>query len=306
MDAFADLLRGVRANGSVFGHSILSPPWSLRFVDGAPLTLCALLQGEGWIVTEAQPPRRLTVGETVVVRGPRPFLFVDEPGSRAPVLDCGEHCSYPADGGARHRLGWRACGDPGGSTTLIVGAYPVRGDVGGRLLRALPPVLGVSEDGDTAAVSERIAAEVELDRPGQQVVLDRLLDWMLICTLRAWFDHPDTHAPAWYTALADPIVGEALRLMHDEPARPWTVAQLASRVGVSRAAFARRFTTVVGQPPLAYLTRWRMTIAADLLVEADTTVADVARRVGYADAFNFSAAFKRVKGVSPSVHRSRR
>lgn len=304
MDAFADLLRGVRANGSVFGHTILSPPWSLRFVDGAPLTLCALLQGEGWIITETQAPQRLTVGEVVVVRGPRPFLFVDDPATNASAgIDCGEHCAIPENGGTVHHLGW-TCGDPDGSTTLIVGAYPVRGDVGRRLLKALPPVLAVTEDGDTAAVSEYIAAEVAADRPGQQVVLDRLLDWMLVCALRAWFDRPETSAPAWYTALSDPIVGEALRLMHDDPARPWTVAQLASRSGVSRSAFARRFTTLVGEPPLAYLTQWRMTIASDLLIEPDTTIADVAKRVGFADAFSFSAAFKRVKGMSPSKHRS--
>jgi AraC-like DNA-binding protein len=307
MDAFADLLRGVRANGSVFGQSVLSPPWSLRFVDGAPLTLLALLKGEGWIIPEGQAPQRITVGETVVVRGPRPFTFVDQPDTTAPSADCGEHCSVPENGGTVHRLGWNCAdpeADPDGSTTLIVGAYPVRGDIGGRLLEALPQVLTVTEDGDTAAVSEYIAAEVAVDRPGHQVVLDRLLDWLLVCTLRAWFDRAETTAPAWYTAMGDPLVGETLRLMHDDPARPWTVAQLAARVGVSRSAFARRFTTLVGQPPLAYLTHWRMTIAADLLVEQEATIADVARRVGYADAFNFSAAFKRVKGMSPSNHRA--
>ena len=299
MDAFADLLRGIRASGSLFGQSVLSPPWRLRFVDGAPLTLCTLLQGEGWIVPDGAAPERITAGDTVVVRGPRQFLFVDEPGTTAPVVDCGEHCAS-----STNYLGWQTCGDTGGSTTLIVGAYPVRGDVGRQLLRALPPVLVVRDDSGTTAVGECIAAEVATDRPGQQVVLDRLLDWMLVCTLRAWFDRPAGGAPAWYTALGDPTVGEALRLMHDDPARQWTVAQLAAKAGVSRSGFARRFTTLVGQPPLTYLTWWRMTIAADLLVEQDATVADVAKQVGYADAFNFSTAFKRVKGVSPSSHRA--
>lgn len=307
MDAFADLLRGVRANGSVFGHQVLSPPWSLRFVDGAPLTLCALLEGAGWIIPDGQAPQRITVGETVIVRGPLPFTFVDDPGTTAPTLDCGEHCALPENGGTVHHLGWQCAdpsADPDGSTTLIVGAYPVRGDIGKRLLDALPQVLAVTDDEATAAVCEYVAAEVADDRPGHQIVLDRLLDWMLVCTLRAWFGRAETTAPAWYTAMSDPLVGETLRLMHDDPSRPWTVAQLAARVGVSRSAFARRFTTLVGQPPLAYLTHWRMTIAADLLVEPEATVADVARRVGYADAFNFSAAFKRVKGMSPSNHRA--
>jgi hypothetical protein len=93
VDAFADLMRGVRANGSVFGQSILSPPWSLRFIDGAPLTLCALLRGEGWIVPEGHAPQRITVGDAVIVRGPLPFSFVDDPATEAPVVhDCGEHC----------------------------------------------------------------------------------------------------------------------------------------------------------------------------------------------------------------------
>jgi AraC-like DNA-binding protein len=100
------------------------------------------------------------------------------------------------------------------------------------------------------------------------------------------------------------VVGHALRLLHDEPAAPWTVAALADRSGVSRSTLAKRFAELVGEPPLTYLTRWRMTLAADLLVEREAaTVADVARTVGYSDPFGFSAAFKRVRGVNPSEFR---
>jgi AraC-like DNA-binding protein len=94
-----------------------------------------------------------------------------------------------------------------------------------------------------------------------------------------------------------------LRLLHEDPARRWTVAELAAAAGVSRATFAARFSALVGEPPLGYLTTWRMTLAADLLRDAEATVAAVAREVGYTDAFAFSAAFKRVRGVSPSVWR---
>ncbi|GFM16504.1 AraC family transcriptional regulator [Mycobacterium sp. PO1] len=135
-------------------------------------------------------------------------------------------------------------------------------------------------------------------------MLDRLLDWMMVCTLREWFDRPGGHPPAWWAAQRDSVVGRALQLLHAEPAAPWTVATLADRVGVSRATLAKRFTTLVGEPPLTYLTRWRMTLAADLLVEQpSSTVADVAAAVGYSDPFGFSAAFKRVRRVNPSEFR---
>ncbi|MFE4534511.1 AraC family transcriptional regulator [Streptomyces scopuliridis] len=308
MDVFSDLIRGVRAHGSLFGSSTLSPPWALHFVDGAPLTLCIVLTGAGWIVPEHRPPEPLRARETLIVRGPATFTFVDEVGTRAEPVACGEHCATPEQGGTRHRLGWHdSGGDAGGgrgATTLIVGAYPVRGEISRRLLDALPVVLRADAGGTADAVLDHLAAETGMDTPGQQVVLDRLLDWMLVCTLREWFDRPGGKPPAWWAAQRDPVVGHALRLLHAEPAAPWTVGALAGRTGVSRSTLAKRFADLVGEPPLTYLTRWRMTLAADLLVErADATVADVARTVGYSDPFGFSAAFKRVRGANPSEFR---
>jgi transcriptional regulator GlxA family with amidase domain len=153
-------------------------------------------------------------------------------------------------------------------------------------------------------VVEIVAEEVARDRPGQQLVLDRLLDLMLVSALRSWFDNPDADAPAWCRALDDPVVGAALRLLHDAPAHPWTVAELASKVGVSRAALARRFTALVGEPPMSYLTGWRIDSAANLLRETDHTVGTIARKVGYANAFALSVAFKRLRGTRPSDHRN--
>ncbi|MCC4317904.1 AraC family transcriptional regulator [Streptomyces malaysiensis] len=334
MDAFSDLIRGVRAHGSLFGASTLSPPWALHFVDGAPLTLCTVLSGAGWIVPEHRPPEPLRARETIVVRGPATFTFVDEVGTRAEPIACGEHCATPEQGGTRHRRGWNDpgeddcggdagdaggvgyagdaggagyagdAGDGRGATTLIVGAYPVRGEISRRLLDALPVVLRVESGGTADAVLDHLAAEVSVDTPGQQVVLDRLLDWMLVCTLREWFDRPGGEPPAWWAAQRDPVVGDALRLLHAEPAAPWTVAALADHTGVSRSTLAKRFADLVGEPPLTYLTRWRMTLAADLLVERQAaTVADIARTVGYSDPFGFSAAFKRVRGINPSEFR---
>ncbi|MFE2749668.1 AraC family transcriptional regulator [Streptomyces scopuliridis] len=308
MDVFSDLIRGVRAHGSLFGSSTLSPPWALHFVDGAPLTLCTVFTGAGWIVPEHRPPEPLRARETIVVRGPATFAFVDEIGTRAEPIAYGEHCATPERGGTRHRRGWNDCGgdagDGRGAATLIVGAYPVGGEISRRLLDALPVVLRVDAGGTADPVLDHLAAEVAVDTPGQRVVRDRLLDWMLVCTLREWFDRPGGEPPAWWAAQRDPVVGDALRLLHAEPAAPWTVSSLADRTGVSRSTLAKRFADLVGEPPLTYLTRWRMTLAADLLAEREAaTVAEIARAVGYSDPFAFSAAFKWIRGVSPSEFR---
>ncbi|WP_206788589.1 AraC family transcriptional regulator [Amycolatopsis sp. MtRt-6] len=297
-----DLFRGVRAHGSLFGSSALSPPFSLHFVDGAPLTLCTVLSGGGWIVPEHGDPEPLRAYDTVVVRGPGTFRFVDEIGTGAEPVACGEYCAAPELGGTRYRRGWRD--DGAGPTTLIVGAYPAGGEVSRPLLDALPVVLRVDGGGTGDAVLDHLAAEVAADTPGQQVVLDRLLDWMLVCTLRAWFDRPGGEPPAWWTAQRDPVAGPALRLLHDDPAAPWTVAALAARAGVSRSTLAKRFAPHGGPPPHTKQNRRRMALAADLLAgRPAVTVSEVARSVGYADAFGFSAAFKRIRGVTPSEYR---
>ncbi len=196
----------------------------------------------------------------------------------------------------------RRAGD--GRTVLLTGTYPVRGAVGRRLLDALPALVVVPRDSWDSPLVPLLATEIVKDDPGQEAVLDRLLDLLLIAALREWFDRPGAAAPAWYRAYADPVVGRALRMLHHDPARPWTVASLAAGVGISRAALARRFTGLVGEPPMSYLTGWRLALAADLLREPGATVGAVARRVGYGSSFALSAAFKRRYGTSPRQHRS--
>jgi AraC-like DNA-binding protein len=114
---------------------------------------------------------------------------------------------------------------------------------------------------------------------------------------------PRGRGPAWYRALADPVVGGLLRLLQDDPAHPWTVAALAAKAGVPGAALARRFTALVGEPPMTYLTGRRLALAADRLRDSEDTLDTVARRVGYGSAFALSTAFKRVYGVSPVEYR---
>jgi AraC-like DNA-binding protein len=189
-------------------------------------------------------------------------------------------------------------GDAGAA--LLVCGYRSRGG-GVRLTSALPPSAVVPPDGEDCIVLLEL-----LDRgcDGPAVVADRLLDWLLTCTLSAWFAMREPERPGWFAALADPVVGPALEAMHADPARPWTVAELAARGGSGRAAFAKRFRDLTGSAPLAYLRSWRMTLAAEYLVDPEVTVGAVARRVGYSDAFTFSAAFKRERGVAPSTVRA--
>lgn len=299
MDALSTLLRGVRADGVLLSRPAPRPPWGMQVESRSSLMLCSPLRGRGWLMLPGQEePLLLRAGDTAVVRGPLAFTFTDAPEPQD-EWPCSEVCR---PGPQTVTLADQSEAQEA-STSLLVVEFPVGGEVGRRLLDALPPVLVVPADPSCEATLEVIGAEVAAERPGQQVVLERLLEWVLVCTLRAWFDAEGREAPAWYVALADPVVGPALRAMHGDHARSWTVAALARTARVSRAALAKRFTELVGEPPLTYLTGWRMAVAADLLVEPGATVGEVARRVGYADQFGFSAAFKRTRGVSPSAFR---
>ncbi|MER7048675.1 AraC family transcriptional regulator [Streptomyces jumonjinensis] len=209
-----------------------------------------------------------------------------------------------ASGASASGSGGPGGGSGGGSDLLITAGYRVGGELCAPLLDALPAIAVVRPEPGLASLLDLIAAEVEHDEPGQQVVLDRFLDLLLVRVLRSWFARSDTTPPTGYRALADPDIGHVLRRLHEDPARPWTVASLADEAGMSRTVFARRFSALVGKPPLTYLTDWRMTLAADRLRAPGATITAVARGVGYADGFAFSAAFKRVRGISPSAHRA--
>ena len=201
-------------------------------------------------------------------------------------------------------LGVRTWGNSAdGADRSIICAYEGHSEVSARLLDALPSVLVLrGNDWDTPLI-ELLADEAGRDGPGQEAYLDRLLDVLLIAVLRTWFDREE-NAPPWWHAEQDPVVGQALRLIYNNPAHPWTVANLAAAVGSSRAVFARRFTELVGEPPIAFLTGWRLALAADLLRSSKATIAAVAKQVGYATPFALSSAFKRAYGVSPNTHRA--
>jgi AraC-like DNA-binding protein len=287
---------------------VLEPPWSVRIQDQAPLSLVAIVEGEAWALPERAAAARLRPGDIVVMRGPDPYVFAGDPATPPQVvIHPGERCTTPdgQDLAQAMHLGVRTWGSSlDGSLKMLVGTYHMRGEVSRRLLGVLPPMLVLPGDAWDSPLVALLGSEMAKDEPGQEVVLDRLLDLLLIAVLRTWFARPDAAAPAWYRAYSHPVVGRALRLIHNNPAHPWTVAALAAETGVSRAALARQFTELVGEPPMSYVTSWRLALAADLLRERDTTIGAVARQVGYGSAFALSAAFKRVRGVSPQEHRT--
>ncbi|MBD0746637.1 AraC family transcriptional regulator [Streptomyces sp. CBMA152] len=311
MDVLSDLLHRARARNAQIRQLIQRPPWSMTFADAPPLTVVATLGGHASVRLDDDPqatPVRLAAGDIALISGTNRYTIADAPETPPQVvIRSGRKHVIDSATAARQNLAPRTYGDGlPGATTLLRGAYELRGDVGERLLDILPPLAVVPTGPRTRAALDLLAAEVAHEEPGQDAILNRLLDLVLVLALRAWCARPQAELPSWYGALSTPAVGDALRLLHEDPAHRWTVAELAARVGQSRAAFAARFTGVVGEPPLTYLTGWRMALAADLLRDTEETVAAVAREVGYTDAFAFSVAFKRACGVSPSDWRRKR
>ncbi|MFI6519421.1 cupin domain-containing protein [Spirillospora sp. NPDC050679] len=308
MDALADLLDGPRARGAFLLRASMNPPWSVRIQDRAPLCLLAMVREGSWVTYDDGERFRVGEGDVAIIRGPEPYVAADDPATRAQVvIHPGQRCTTP-DGTSLSEamdLGVRSWGtDPDGSTVMLVGAYQLRGAVTHRLLAALPRLVVVPRGSWDSPLVPLLGQEIVKDEPGQEVVLDRLLDLLLIAVLRAWFARPEAEAPGWYRAHGDPVVGPALRLLHDDPAHGWTVAALAAKVGVSRTALAQRFTRQLGEPPMTYLTNLRLAQAADMLRETDATLEAIARRVGYGTAFALSTAFKREHGVSPQDYRA--
>ncbi|MEU0340366.1 AraC family transcriptional regulator [Streptomyces bobili] len=306
VDPLSALLSGIRAEGSVVSHAVLEAPWTIRFADGAPLTMVSVLRGGGTLLLPDGTEKAVGVGDTAIVRGPDPFHLADRPSScNRPHAEYEIACfTEDAACTAQDLGGIRWGNDPDGATALIVGAYRASGHRHQRLLRALPPVLVINEGTEVCAWLETAAADAALRSAGSQALMDRLLDWALVCTLRTWFEQAGPDAPDWYRGLAEPILAPALQAFHARPSKTWTVAALAAESGVSRALFAKRFTEVMGRPPLTYLTECRMDEAEALLSDTDFAIAQIAESVGYADAFGFSAAFKRHRGLSPSVFRA--
>jgi AraC-like DNA-binding protein len=320
VDVLGDVLNGVRARSASFCRVELHPPWALRIADRAPLALVSTVRGEAWVVPDDEAPIRMRRGAVALIKGPDPYTVADDPGTPAQIVVGAGNSLHGVDGQPLSDDALSANGgEPHRATIVASGTYQVSGDIGRRLLDVLPRMLVVPANSPTpeprpsptttsatvpGAGLRLLADEIGARAPAQQVMLDRLLDVALIETLRAWFASPGASPPGWYAAHADSIVGPALQLLHSATDHPWTLDALARTVGASRATLARRFSAVVGEPPMAYLANWRVTLAADLLRSTDHTIDAIAHQVGYANGFALSVAFQRLRGIRPSAHRA--
>lgn len=323
MDALSQVLQRHHGRGAFLLRCLMAPPWSVRVADAAHLAVVVAVRGSLVAVPDGRAPVRIGEGDLALIRGPRPYLLADAPGTRpSAVIEPGQVCRALAPDAPRMldaRTWGNAVGNNAGAsnathdraiesratetTAFVTVTYELPAQVGGDVLAHLDDVVVVPA-ADLAG-ARLLAEEFARDEPGQDAVLDRLADVVTIAALRATFLRDPAAAPRWWRAGSDPVVGPALAAVHDDLARPWTVADLAGLAAVSRATFARRFAELVGEPPLAYLTRRRLAEAADLLTDTDLTLAAIARQVGYGSPYALSAAFSRRYGSSPSAWRER-
>lgn len=285
----------------------MATPWSLRVADRAALSVVAVTRGSVY-VDYGDTNYQLHVGDVALVRGTAPYTCGDTPDSpTVAAIDENGDCFDPTgtisveDPMTVGLRTWGNCTLADADTVLLLGTYR-DGDITRRIVESLDrfTVVGMAED----PLVEILAAEVVRNDLGQEAVLQRLLELILITALRRWLQSAEAKAPSWYRAHTDPVVGHALRLLHHNPAEAWTVPSLARACGVSRPVLARRFTDLLGEPPMSYLTRWRLSLAVDLLTTSELPLRSIAARVGYSSPFTFSTAFKRVHGTSPTDFRN--
>ncbi|MGW6023870.1 AraC family transcriptional regulator [Streptomyces sp. NPDC055099] len=306
MDILTEALASMRTGHPASVRTNGRAPWGLRLPPVAGAGFHVVLYGTCWLVPlpEASPhlePVQLNPGDVIFLRDGRGHILADHPSTPAEEYKAAQyHGSSP--------IGSVALGGEGAATSLLCGNYHLDQGRPHPLVRQLPEVIILptrhGRHPELSAAVQLLGSELENPRIGSDGIVPTLIDSLLLYILRAWLDdQPATAAQGWAAALADSAVAPALSAMHDDPAASWTVESLAARAGLSRAAFARRFAALVGEPPMAYLTRWRMTTAARMLRETDAPLTTVAARTGYGSEFAFAKAFKREYGLAPGGYR---
>ncbi|MET8045384.1 AraC family transcriptional regulator [Micromonospora sp. NPDC005215] len=308
MDVLSDAVTAMRTGQPHSGRVHWPAPFGTRNPPVAGAGFHIVLQGSCWLFPPDGAPIALGVGDVAFLphgsaHGLADSLstpLVDAAASLAEIPPGQDDDGVPAD---QHPDGSAA------ATVMLCGAYLLDRSRAHPLLGDLPEVIHlparVGHHPELRAAVDLLGGELEQPRPGGDAMLPALLDVLLLHILRAWFDEQPAHgvATGWAAAVRDPAVAAGLRAIHSAPGQPWTVGELASQAGLSRAAFARRFAALVGQPPQTYLTWWRMTLAARLLRDGDAPLATVARKVGYTSEFAFAHAFKREHGSAPGGFR---
>jgi AraC-like DNA-binding protein len=313
MDALSELLSAVRLTGAVFFNGEFTAPWGFEAarVDKLATLLPAgterlliyhfVIEGQAELRT-ASSRTALTAGDLVVLPHGDTHTFADGgPRSFLNGTDTLLRTFGTTD------LNLIRYGGGGAPTRFICGYFGCERDADQLFLGGLPAVIKVHLRDDAAGRwLERSICDLLRDgKPGQRALLSKMAEALFIETLRRYMAGLPAGHVCWLAAARDPVVGPALALLHRDPRHRWSVAELASRAGASRSVIGERFLHLLGTPPLAYLARWRLRLAARLLETTRRTVTQVAGDVGYESDAAFSRAFKREFGTSPARHRRR-
>jgi AraC-like DNA-binding protein len=306
VDALADVLNVTRISGSVLAHVHAHEPWGLDLVLPGGAAFHAVTAGSVWLEVEGEPARRLMPGDVVLLPTPGlRHLLVSAPGVAARRYDAELKAELITDAGDLVIPG------PGSASRFLCAGFGYDNELAHPLLSLLPPVLHVSpadEGPDTPLQStlRLLMGELRRHEIGSQAAVERLIEVLFVHVIRSWLaTSADSTPPSWLTGLRDDVVARALGLLHSQPERAWTVGELAAAVHVSRSTLVRRFSDLVGEPPAAYLARWRMELAARLLRESALPVGRISHLVGYTSEFAFSRAFAKHRGEPPGRYRKR-
>ena len=300
MDVLTNVLDSLRLKGSVYCRSHLENPWNLRFLEHGMAVFHVVEHGEAWLqLAGSSDALHLVTGDLVLLpHGTAHSIGARDaqatPKSQVPTILMTEFDQPRVER-------WSNSPD----TVLLCGTFSLEhGDH--PLLSLLPDQVHVPGQTEWLETVRLMTREVDRSRPGMELMVRRLADVLFIQTIRHWLEGQDAmRHKGWLAALRDPKISQALELIHAQPEHDWTVASLAEKVRLSRAAFASRFTELVGEPPLTYLTRWRMSLASRLLRQSKYPMLEVANRSGYGSEVAFHRAFKRVTGTTPGAYRRR-
>ncbi|MFK0043900.1 AraC family transcriptional regulator [Streptomyces sp. NPDC090741] len=305
MDVVSDAIAAVRIGQPSSNRVRVSGSWCARFApyDGAGFHV--VLEGSCWLLPDGGgPPIPLAAGDAVLLPHGTGHVIADSPADSAAVARAVPFELLPgaAMPGAPGAPGGAA---PGG-VEMLCGKYRLDRSRVHPLMLELPKVVHlpnrVGSHPELRAAIALLGGELGEQRPGACMAVPSLLDLLLVYMIRSWM--AEGSGGAWSAVLGDPVAAAALRALHSDPAAPWTNERLAAEAGVSRPTLARRFTALVGRPPMAYLTWWRLTYGATLLRDTPDPLAAIARRVGYGTPYAFSHAFSREFGTTPGRYRA--
>lgn len=303
MDALSDLARVVAVEASLFSRAQASGRWGVSTRGAENAIFHAVLRGHGVASIDGGSPRAFGPGDLLLFpRGSAHVLASDAEARPTPisvlpriVSDSALPCVV---------AGPASAAEP--EVDILCGTFRFDLDARACLLPQLPALVHAPAAPGSApwlvATAALLDAELRRGLAGADVLLSRLGDVIMVQILRGWLAQHE--APGWVGALADPVLSRVLGLVHADPAREWTAAELARRAGMSRSAFFTYFTARVGEPPAAYLLRWRMWVARRALRDRRRGVAEIGRSVGYASEAAFSRAFKRAVGAAPAAWRA--